>query len=42
MKLMVDNLKQLTSVLKGLIDFGAISIVGFFIYAIHQVILDDR
>ncbi|OSA89567.1 UNVERIFIED_ORG: hypothetical protein B2H93_16015 [Clostridium botulinum] len=35
LKNLCDNLKQLTSVLKGLISLGASALVGFFIYAIQ-------
>ena len=36
-KTLCDNLKALTSVLKGLIGLGATSLVGFFIYSIENL-----
>ena len=36
-KNLCDNLKALTSVLKGLIGLGATSLVGFFIYSIENL-----
>lgn len=36
LKNLCDNLKQLTSVLKGLIGLGTATLVGFFIYAIQS------
>jgi len=36
LKNLCENLKQLTSVLKGLIGLGATTLVGFFIYAIQN------
>lgn len=38
LKNLCDNLKQLTSVLKGLIGLGATTLVGFFIYAMENLI----
>lgn len=38
LKNLCDNLKQLTSVLKGLIGLGITTLVGFFIYAVQNVL----
>ena len=38
LKNLCDNLKALTSVLKGLIGLGATALVGFFIYSIENLI----
>jgi len=38
LKNLCDNLKALTSVLKGLIGLGATTLVGFFIYSIEKLI----
>lgn len=40
LKNLCDNLKQLTSVLKGLIGLGASALVGFFIYAVQTGIFN--
>ena len=37
LKSLCDNLKALTSVLKGLIGLGATTLVGFFIYTIENL-----
>ena len=37
LKNLCDNLKALTSVLKGLIGLGATTLVGFFIYTIENL-----
>jgi predicted nuclease with TOPRIM domain len=37
LKNLCDNLKALTSVLKGLIGLGATTLVGFFIYSIENL-----
>lgn len=36
-KNLCDNLKALTSVLKGLIGLGATTFVGFFIYSVEKL-----
>lgn len=38
LKNLCDNLKALTSVLKGLIGLGATTLVGFFIYSIENLL----
>jgi predicted nuclease with TOPRIM domain len=38
LKSLCDNLKALTSVLKGLIGLGATTLVGFFVYTIETLI----
>ncbi len=38
LKNLCDNLKALTSVLKGLIGLGATTLVGFFIYSVEKLI----
>lgn len=38
LKNLCENLKALTSVLKGLIGLGATTLVGFFIYTIENLI----
>jgi predicted nuclease with TOPRIM domain len=38
LKNLCDNLKALTSVLKGLIGLGATTLLGFFIYSIENLI----
>ena len=38
LKNLCDNLKALTSVLKGLIGLGATTLLGFFIYSIESLI----
>lgn len=38
LKSLCENLKQLTSVLKGLIGLGATALVGFFIYYLENFI----
>lgn len=38
LKNLCDNLKALTSVLKGLIGLGTTTLVGFFIYSIEKLI----
>ena len=38
LKSLCDNLKALTSVLKGLIGLGATTLVGFFVYTIENLI----
>lgn len=38
LKNLCDNLKALTSVLKGLIGLGATTLVGFFIYSMEKLI----
>jgi predicted nuclease with TOPRIM domain len=40
LKNLCEDLKQLTSVLKGLISLGATALVGFFIYAIQTGIFN--
>lgn len=37
LKNLCDNLKSLTSVLKGLIGLGATTLVGFFIYSVEKL-----
>jgi chromosome segregation ATPase len=38
LKNLCENLKQLTSVLKGLIGLGATALVGFFVYYLENFI----
>lgn len=38
LKNLCDNLKALTSVLKGLMGLGVTTLVGFFIYSIEKLV----